>query len=144
MGDYRGFVESIGIAGIFLNGLVLDVRRDMVPGREARVTVKSDERVSILHDEGQVVARVDYGLSAREEHVRKAYCSVKVTFDVILTEATGGVPEEHEDAFSTNMVLVTWPYLREIVDSMSTRAGVLIPTAPLRFGQIGDVAHGDE
>ncbi len=41
---------------------------------------------------------------------------------------------EHEAQLESNLVFVTWPYLRELVDSLGMRSAVPIPVAPLLIG----------
>lgn len=132
-GDYHDFLEGLEIRGIFLGGLEYEIRRPLVPSIGSDINMHSRETVEIGQAEDVLVAQMHYSVNVREEGVRKSFALVKVSFDVLLSHEAERVAEEHAERFADSLRHITWPYLREMLDSLSTRSGVPIPTAPLKI-----------
>jgi preprotein translocase subunit SecB len=83
------------------------------------VPVKITETSTFEETERSIIIRHNYRVSVKSKS--KNLFNLKADFDVIM-EASEGFSEEFFEAFqSTTLRLITWPYLRELVASLTAR-----------------------
>jgi len=130
---YEEWIGELELQGIFLDGISADLDRmvlqEMGRDSELRIVTKHSSKVQVLGSDGLVV-KVQFRVSAKADGVRRAMAKIAVDFDVLVMGAIE-VPEEFEQRFKDNMVHISWPYLRELVESIAMRSALPIPVAPL-------------
>lgn len=140
--QFERFMDGMNLTGIFLDNMKFEVRRECSPVKEQRISVDVGAEIEVLgvgdDDEpdalGQhtVVASIQYAVRVHTKGIRRAYVMVDAGFDVLMTCEAGSYAEAIDEELGAIVERNTWPYLRELLDSTSRRAGVRMPVAPFQ------------
>ncbi len=125
------------LVGVFLGGVTLDVCREAFPeNAEARASHKVRGKTEVDGMSGYLRAVCSFSLSSRAQGQRKPYQKTQACFDVVFDAESGELSQEMAAMLGRDAVQVCWPYLRELVDTLSFRAAVPIPTLPFLTDEV--------
>ncbi len=130
---YSRFLRNLDMKAILLHALRFDVNREALPAVDAggAMSVSVGQEVAFLEQGHGLCATVTYTLTAKAPGGRRPFAKAKVTFDVVFSLDKGTFEADYHEPLRRNVVFITWPYLRETIDSLSSRAAIPIPSAPL-------------
>jgi hypothetical protein len=125
---YREILNGLRLESISLVEVNAHLDRDLL---EAPLHIISDSKGKYQKRQNKVTIFDTYIISVRGKNEDKPAMSIKATFELVFTsnrDFTAGFFEIYK---KTNLHLHVWPYMRELVNSLTSRMNIPPITLPL-------------
>lgn len=127
--EYRNFLGKVNLKSIVLTFLTVKTdRKKTNKNMKADIKLQNDFAIVGPHEAS---VSVTYELAATKTIKKDAAVEITATYEVILSAEEELTKEFLEIYSEINVHLNTWPYFRELVQSMTQRAGLPPLTLPL-------------
>lgn len=127
--EYRDFLEKIELESIMLDTCALKTNRQNL---SSDMKLDIGHKVSFsLEDETTASVISNYNLVATKSVKKDFALKISAAYTVILS-AKEDIPKEFMDIFvNINIQMHTWPFFRELVQSLTQKSGLPPLTLPL-------------
>jgi len=125
-------LAELQLRGVFLGGASIDVNRDVSPGKDDKeINVRVEHQVRLDEADDVLRAVATFKVEGYKSKAKKPFVRVKGTFDVLFQRPGSTLGDDAASEVAKAATMVVWPYVRELVASLATRAGVAVPLPPL-------------
>lgn len=127
--EYNQFLETFQLKTIRLVGCSFNVNLNYSIRQSIQVNIKEHSKVT-RNDNEQVQIELSYELNGVDDSENVIF-SLTATYDILFSTEKQ-LPEAFFTIYKkTSLPMTTWPYFRELVANMISRAGLPMLTLPL-------------